>query len=215
VQRRCPRNLRFPPIVFIVSLLIFGALSAAVEAGASVPGDRATYRLLGRCRDVYLFASLADIFASRVIEIAGAAATGAVALTFVARRRIGAAAFMVYALVTPALTPALKDVFDRPPPQTSLAGDSSFPSGHAAWSMGIAAATVILGWSGRNRAPLVVGAGVFVAAVGIAAVIAGNHWPSDVIAGWSLAIAWVAVLYSAAARRLHASRFGPPPFSGD
>jgi membrane-associated phospholipid phosphatase len=43
-----------------------------------------------------------------------------------------------------------------------------------------------------------VAAAVFVVAVGVAVIADGGHWPSDVLAGWCLAVAWVVSLRAAA-----------------
>lgn len=177
-------------------LLIFGALAAAVAAGVSVPGDRAIYRLLSRTRDVYVLGDVAGSLASRAIEVVGAAGTAVMFLTLAARGRVRAAAFLAASLVAPLLTPILKGAFDRQPPGVHpLLTGGSFPSGHAIGSMAFAAVAVIFGWPTRWRMLLLGVAGLFVAAIGVSAVVAGDHWPSDVIAGWSLALVWVGALY--------------------
>jgi undecaprenyl-diphosphatase len=92
------------------------------------------------------------------------------------------------------LAPVLKELFERPP--VSEHGDGySFPSGHAMRSMAAAAAVVLLAWPTRRRRPVAIVAAVFVAVLGLALVYNGWHWPSDVLAGWCLALAWVALLW--------------------
>ena len=110
----------------------------------------------------------------------------------VAFRQIRAAFFVCAATAVILLVPILKDAFQRPPPTTS-AERYSFPSGHAISSVAIVAAVVVLLWPTRWRwAALVLGS-AYALVVGAAVVLDRGHWPSDVVAGWGLAAAWVAV----------------------
>lgn len=79
----------------------------------------------------------------------------------------------------------------------------SFPSGHAISStLVILLCTAMLtGWLVRRPGPRAImwfGACVTIAAVGFSRVFLGVHYPSDVLAGWSLAIAWFSLLLLAA-----------------
>jgi membrane-associated phospholipid phosphatase len=67
----------------------------------------------------------------------------------------------------------------------------SFPSGHAMASATLGAALIILCWPTRWRWPVTVVSLVFVVLVGLSRVYLGVHYPSDILAGWSAAIAWV------------------------
>lgn len=66
----------------------------------------------------------------------------------------------------------------------------SFPSGHAMGSMTLACVLVALAPPGRGRQLAVVGLGIFVATIGWSRVHLGVHFPSDILAGWALAMAW-------------------------
>jgi membrane-associated phospholipid phosphatase len=84
-----------------------------------------------------------------------------------------------------------------PPYETS----PSFPSGHtlnATVVAGILAYLLVLGQARRASRVLtwVIAAG-FAAAVSLSRVYLGHHWLTDVIAGWLLAAAWLAVLITA------------------
>ena len=67
----------------------------------------------------------------------------------------------------------------------------SFPSGHAMASATLGMALIILCWPTRWRWPVTVASLVFVVLVGVSRVYLGVHYPSDILAGWSAAIAWV------------------------
>jgi membrane-associated phospholipid phosphatase len=73
--------------------------------------------------------------------------------------------------------------------------DFSFPSGHAMSSMVFVAALVVLMWGSRWCWLILATGGVFVVAIGWTRVYLGVHYPSDIMAGWMMAIAW-AVLVS-------------------
>src|SRR5690606_2021155 len=67
----------------------------------------------------------------------------------------------------------------------------SFPSGHAMGSMTLALALAVLAWDGRWRWLVVVAGVLFALAVGGSRVWLGVHYPSDILAAWMAAAAWV------------------------
>ena len=81
----------------------------------------------------------------------------------------------------------------------------SFPSGHAMGSATLGMALIILCWPTRWRWPITVASLVFVLLVGVSRVYLGVHYPSDILAGWSAAIAWVFGMYVLVDRK------APPP----
>lgn len=84
-------------------------------------------------------------------------------------------------------------VVDRLVPETNQA----FPSGHALGSfvvVGILAVVVLT----RLRHPLVravtiVGAAMFVVAVGVSRLYLGVHWPTDILGGWLMGALWLGI----------------------
>jgi membrane-associated phospholipid phosphatase len=203
-------------VVSLVALAVFVALAAAVGAGVAIPADRAIYLFL-HGHDNTAIGSVADFLAGRAIEVAGAGLVAAVLLVQVVVGRVWVAALLAASLVpllarpTLRLTPGLSDAFDRrQPPSIEPFKDWTFPSGHATGSMAIAAVAVLVAWPTRWRKPVLLAASSFVAAVGLAAVSGGQHWPSDVVAGWALTLAWVTALYSLAPGRFAGLRRRAP-----
>lgn len=92
-----------------------------------------------------------------------------------------------------------KAVFQRERPDLwlSIAPEHtfSFPSGHAMGSATLAAAVVLLCWHGAWRWPALLAGVAFVAWVGASRVYLGVHFPSDILAGWTAAVAWVCAVY--------------------
>ncbi len=78
----------------------------------------------------------------------------------------------------------------------------SFPSGHAMGSMTLAMVLVLLCWSVRTpwgwgwRWPVTIFAVAFVLLVGVSRIYLGVHYPSDILAGWTAASAWVVGVYA-------------------
>lgn len=66
----------------------------------------------------------------------------------------------------------------------------SFPSGHAMSSMTLVATLVILSWGTRWRWPTLIFGSVYVVAIGWTRLYLGVHFPSDILAGWMMSIAW-------------------------
>ena len=93
----------------------------------------------------------------------------------------------------------LKMVLDRsrPPAADRLVAETneSLPSGHATMSV-VVGTIVVLAWAGRGawaRAAMVVAAAAWIGAVGATRVYLGVHWVSDVLAGWAVGAAWLAL----------------------
>jgi undecaprenyl-diphosphatase len=134
-----------------------------------------------------------DLLLERALA-AGILVAGGLLVGLAAKRRFGAVVFVLVAVGGAAVLETLsKHAFKRPPLDPSDHG-YSFPSGTAAVS---AAAVTALSLAARDRRvrSVVAAAGLAVAsAYGALAVDAGWHYPSDVVAGWALAVAWVSAI---------------------
>jgi membrane-associated phospholipid phosphatase len=111
------------------------------------------------------------------------------------------------------VNPLLKQVFSRERPTVRELVDPtstfSFPSGHAVASAAFATVIVCLAWPTRWRHLVVIGTTLTILAIGWSQLVLGRHYPSDLIAGWALAVAIVtAVTVYAGDRRGSSSRPG-------
>jgi undecaprenyl-diphosphatase len=98
----------------------------------------------------------------------------------------------------------LKALLNRPRPPVDgrlvHAASESLPSGHATTAIVVIGSLVVLAWRGRTaavRAWMVAAATVWVGAVGLTRIYLGVHWFSDVLAGWLVGAAWLAVCVAA------------------
>jgi undecaprenyl-diphosphatase len=126
-------------------------------------------------------------------------ATLLAAAFFLLDRRPRAASFLVGSILGGvAVTFALKAGFDRPRPDIVAHGmhalSASFPSGHSA-----TAAVVYLTLGAliarsmprvRLRVFVVAVALVLTLAIGVSRLYLGVHWPTDVLAGWTVGAGW-------------------------
>jgi membrane-associated phospholipid phosphatase len=77
-----------------------------------------------------------------------------------------------------------------------LPSDFSFPSGHATASMTLVVALTLLLWKSRWRFPVLGFGSLFVLIVAWTRLYLGVHYPSDILAGWMIAIAWAVGLHA-------------------
>ena len=130
-------------------------------------------------------------------------------LALVLVRRFREATFGAFALGGSALlNMAVKHGFarERPSLWESIAPETtfSFPSGHAMGSATLACVLILLAWRTRGRWPVLAVALAFTITVGLSRIYLGVHYPSDILAGWAAATAWVVAMYQLTA-------IAPPP----
>jgi membrane-associated phospholipid phosphatase len=117
------------------------------------------------------------------------------AMLMVRRHRL-AAVWLVGVVVGGRLIVELvKLIVERPRPELQphevMVSSFSFPSGHAANSMITFLALAVTMRGSEQRGTAIVAAILGGIAVGCTRPMLGVHWPSDVIAGWAFAVAWV------------------------
>ncbi|HSK47332.1 MAG TPA: phosphatase PAP2 family protein [Coriobacteriia bacterium] len=128
-------------------------------------------------------------------------------------RRFDAVYAGVVVIVGAVLSTFMKGLFDRPRPPIenaiiTLPESFSFPSGHTmgslclAWVLGLIVVTSTS--LPRERKPwLLLPVVLYPVLVGTSRVYLGVHWPSDVLASWLLAGAWVALATGSAVALMH------------
>ncbi|WP_291427801.1 phosphatase PAP2 family protein [Deinococcus sp.] len=98
-----------------------------------------------------------------------------------------------------------KLVFHRPRPDELMAvlreTGFSFPSGHAMANAAFGFALTLVFWRSRAAWPVAVFGLLWALAVGVSRNYLGVHYPSDVLAGFTASVAWVAGLYMVMAQR--------------
>ena len=94
---------------------------------------------------------------------------------------------------------ALKSLFARSRPDLwdhlVVERSFSFPSGHAMASMSLAASIVAALWFSRWRKVAISLGMVYITAVGFTRLYLGVHYPTDILAGWVIALGWVALVW--------------------
>ncbi|MAM60675.1 phosphatase PAP2 family protein [Maritimibacter sp. UBA3975] len=130
--------------------------------------------------------------------------TVAALVHLVLRGRRGAALFLAIAVLGGrALSHVAKAGFDRPRPDLVPHGvevaTASFPSGHSMMAAVtyLTLAVMLARLEGRRsiRAFYAVAAVLLTLSVGVSRVYLGVHWPSDVLAGWTLGAAWALIVW--------------------
>jgi undecaprenyl-diphosphatase len=198
------RIRQLPSLVWIfagvlAALFIFGQLAEEVWEREGFAWDDSILLFINShatpSRDVF-FLTITFLGAARVMV----PFTIGVFLVLLSKRRALDALFfglacwgaMILNLLAKALFGrARPDLWVSPAPETTL----SFPSGHAMTSMAVVAALVTLAWPTRWRWPVLIGGVLFVLTVGLSRLYLGVHFPSDVLAGWSASLVWVASVY--------------------
>lgn len=149
-------------------------------------------------RAVTVFTNLGDIVGMTVIALI---ITGI--LTIVYRRRTPLLLMLITALGSVAFTVLGKNLIGRPRPAHADAvppyeGGFSFPSGHSLNSLAlygmIAYLVLILIRQWWLKILIVLGCLAFAACMGLSRIYLGQHWTTDVLTAWLVAIAWIIVV---------------------
>ena len=87
-------------------------------------------------------------------------------------------------------------------------GGYSFPSGHSLVTMALLCSFLVFARGTRAVRPIAVVGAVLVASFGVLLVVFAAHYPTDVLAGWTVAVAWISALSLAAPDWLLEARLG-------
>ena len=192
--------------------LVLAAIAAALFCGLAVAVE--TNRLAGfdeasRMELHSLASPLLALFAEKVTWLGTLGVLAlfgdiAVAVLVHARRRDGAVFLTVTMVGALALENGQKFSFQRvrPPPFFGSGPVTySFPSGHALFSLcfcgGLAIAASRSMQSAAMKAGIWIATVLLVLAIGGTCIYLGVHYPSDVLGGYLVVIAWIAIVLSA------------------
>jgi membrane-associated phospholipid phosphatase len=179
--------------VFAASTAVFAAISLAVWAERPIVGDGVVtffdehYYDLNTIRAV----AKAGILASIVVGLAFAVTVFA---ALCVTRSYGRAAFWALSVGGAiALSRVFKELVERPEIGARQV-EYSFPSGNATVAIAGTFALLLFLPKTRWRRPIAAAGLVVLPLYGIALVMLLWHYPSDVIGGWALGLAWVSFL---------------------
>ena len=205
---------RFGAGLLAGALLVFGFLTEAVwNSRPIVDLDREFAELLHERSTTtltHLFEAISSLGSSRTLALVALLAV----LVLVSRRRLLDALLVIVALVgAEVIDSAVKAGFERERPLFAdpivrRASGFSFPSAHAGASMALYGALAFLLsrqlTSRRARVGCFVGAALLIGAIGFSRLYLGVHYLSDVLAGFSLGLAWVTLcVLSIGVARMH------------
>ncbi|MDF5716535.1 MAG: phosphatase PAP2 family protein [Rhizonema sp. NSF051] len=189
------RSLLLLSIGVYLPLQIFGLLAVKVwENEAGFPWDEPILVAIHQSSQVQL-----DVFAAK-LTLAGSSRTvipivSVIGLVFLLKRRWRTLTYLLTtALGSVIINRTTKEFMHRirphlwesPSPELNF----SFPSGHAMTSMTLVAALVILTWGSVWCWLILIVGSLYVLAIGWTRLYLGVHFPSDILAGWMVSVAW-------------------------
>jgi undecaprenyl-diphosphatase len=195
----------------IGAIWLFLAVTGEVQEGETNPIDKSLlmlFRVPGNpiqpIGPRWVEESARDITALGGFTVLIMISVMAIAILVINGKRLQATIFAITVVTAQAGAEIIKAWVARPRPPPMLHHDliysSSFPSGHAMMSPVVYLTLAAFISAGQSRHPVKVmmfGLAVtLVIAIGVSRVYLGVHWPTDVLAGWSLgsAVAIVATL---------------------
>ena len=186
-------------ILSVSSFVLIGyALVVSGDAGPT-PGDSEAIDVVARLRTGWLtdLAKAVTVLGSTPFTLAVALIVGVILFLGDHRRELWV---MIAALAICHLAvPLLKEIVDRPRPDGGLveAGNSSYPSGHATYSVlytWLALTVAVRLRPGLTYASTLIVAGLLLSiAIGLSRIYLNVHYLSDVAGGWALGVSAFAV----------------------
>lgn len=187
-------------VISVIATWVFGEFAEVVIAGKTQAFDEAVLRWMGAHRTPLLDSAMVEITAlgtGMVVMMIVSISALFLALT---RHRYSALLLLVATFGGLVLNLVLKLFFDRPRPEVIMWGthavSSSFPSGHA-MSATIVYSTVAylaarLHEHAWQRLVTLTVAGIVIILISVSRLYLGVHYPSDVLAGGIIGLAWAA-----------------------
>jgi undecaprenyl-diphosphatase len=205
-------------VIAIVCTLIFVELASHVQSGATQTFDDNVMRWMGENRIAWIERSLLEITALGTGLVVMMIVIIASLFLVATQHRFSAFLLLVASAGGLILNTVLKGTFDRPRPQlfewVTNPGGSSFPSGHAMGSAIVyfTVAYLIARLEKRRwmRAVTIITSLLLVLLISVSRLYLGVHYPSDVLAGMIIGLAWAGFcLAGLEAVRVFGLRFRP------
>ena len=181
---------------FATPVIGFVELAERVRGDAPLSFDRPLMLWLRRHhspRRTWLVRAVTELGGVTAVPVVALTAAGYLATVRGSRRP---AALLAVSLVgSTVINSVLKVMYRRARPTffTHIVQEKSysFPSGHAMASAALAGCACVLAWRTRWRVPVLASSAIYVPSVGATRVYLGVHFPSDIVAGWCVSLAWV------------------------
>ncbi len=194
-----PITIRTPfilSLVFLVSLIAFTTLAVFVASGITLPFDReALLWINAHASPVF------DTFFKIFTELGGIIVVTLTVLSlfvyFLYKKAYPKAVLISVGVGgVAAVGFILKAIFERPRPDLwewlIVETNFSFPSGHAVASSALALCCIALLWRTKWRAWSIIVGVMYILLIGASRLYLGVHYPTDILGGWLLSMAWIA-----------------------
>jgi undecaprenyl-diphosphatase len=191
-------SLRLLVAVAVVASAAFAAITVVVTTTSSVGLDQRAFEAANDLRAPWLDHVARVITTLGLIGVVGPAVLVAAAILFRRRNRDRAIALVIGAALAWCSVWTTKRIVDRPRPPEPLVHTSgqSYPSAHAANSLGwlaLALALTVLVPRHGARIAMVTGGALLAALVGLSRIYLRAHYATDVLGGEALAISMYAL----------------------
>lgn len=181
---------------FATPVIGFVELAERIHGEAKLPFDRPVMLWMKRRhspRRTRIVRAVTELGGVTAVPVVALAAAGYMATVHGSRRP---ATLLTVSLVgSTIINSVLKVMFRRARPtffpHIVQEKSYSFPSGHAMASAALAGCACVLSWRTPWRVPVLAGSAVYVPTIGVTRVYLGVHFPSDILAGWCVSLAWV------------------------
>lgn len=184
---------------FIILSVLFVKLADELREGDTLEFDRQVLLWINQNSVAFLDGAM-PILTNLGGFIGVAAATAVLVGLAVLKRNYRLVLLLVIGVVGAVIVNVvLKLIFarERPDLWAQLVNENgySFPSGHAMASAALAFSLLIALWRHRRyRVSMVILATLYIGFVGFSRMYLGVHYPSDIVAGWLVSGAWVAIV---------------------
>lgn len=184
-------------LILAAALIAFVAIAwIVIQSSGAFPGDRALISWMRDPRPAQPFSLVAHVF-----DVLGkpSVACVTVAIVWVLVYRLLGLRYGVLLLAAASVilvNTILKTILGPTPLKLRTFGaavDPNYPSGHVVYATSLCG---IIAWFAlaRGNRPLLAAMLLLILGMGPFRIVAGEHWPSDVLAGYALGVAWTIVV---------------------